>query len=159
MDQKQLRVNLVIAAPADTIFALLADPYRHATLDGSGTVQGPVGDATVLTAVGQVFGMTMKADDLGDYRVVNTVTAFVPDSRIGWGPSLDPSCSLAERLADITTGGHTFTYDLRTVEGGTDVTQTYDWSTVKDPQFEAFFPRVTEDELGRTLHNIARATT
>jgi hypothetical protein len=157
MDTKQLQASKIIHAPSEKIFALLEDPHRHTALDGSGTLRGPDTGTSPLSAIGQVFIMNMSAPDLGDYRAINTVTALVPGTRIGWGPSLDPSCALAEKLGDMKTGGHTFTYDLLEVEGGTEVTQTYDWSGVKDPKFEAICPRVSQDDLARTLDNIASA--
>ena len=39
---------------------------------------------------------------------------------------------------------------------GTEVTETYDWSQVADPNFAAFCPFMTRDDLSRTLANLAR---
>jgi hypothetical protein len=43
------------------------------------------------------------------------------------------------------------------VDGGTEVTQIYDWSGVKDPRFEAFCPFASRQDLADTLANLARA--
>lgn len=155
-DSRAIVVRRVVDSPPDDVFAVIADPRRHARLDGSGMVQGS--DADPVTGVGQQFRVTMFHDGLGRYRTVNTVTTFVPGARLGWAPALDTSyaCSAVEQLASITTGGHTYTYDLREVPGGTEVTQTYDWSGVSDPQFAAFCPFVSAEQLTGTLANLAR---
>lgn len=152
---RKIQASLVIAAPQDAIFALLADPNRHTDLDGAGMLRGVEGDSAPIGGMGQVFTMNMHQDDLGDYRMVNTVTAFQPSSRIGWAPAVDPSCELAAKLGDMDASGHTYTYDLREVEGGTEVTQTYEWMSVRDEEFLKLFPRVSQDQLEGTLAKIA----
>ncbi|WP_300015396.1 SRPBCC domain-containing protein [Pseudonocardia sp.] len=151
---KKLQATKVIDAPARDIFALLSDPSRHSELDGAGMVRGVASDGPPISGIGQVFTMEMHADDLGDYRMVNSVTAFVPGARVGWAPKVDPTCELADKLGDMEASGHTFTYDLREVEGGTEVTSTYDWTGVKDEQFEQMFPRVSQAQLEGTLDRI-----
>lgn len=157
--KKKLHASKVINAPAEDIFAVLADPNRHTELDGAGMLRGPEGETAPLGGIGQTFTMNMHQPDLGDYRMINRVTAYLPGARIGWGPRVDPSCSLAEQLGDIDAGGHTYTYDLKPVEGGTEVTQTYEWMSVKDPKFEAFFPVVSQEQLATTLDNLDAAVT
>jgi hypothetical protein len=154
---KKLQASKVINAPAEDIFALLADPNRHTELDGADMLRGPEGETGPIGGIGQTFTMNMHHPDLGDYRMINTVMAFLPGARIGWGPRVDPTCSLTERLGDMDAGGHTYTYDLKAVEGGTEVTQTYEWMSVKDPDFEAFFPRVSQEQLAATLDNLDAA--
>jgi uncharacterized protein YndB with AHSA1/START domain len=152
---KTVEVVRVVAAPVEDVFAVVADPRRHVAMDGSGTLRGT--DSGPITHVGQVFLVNMYRDDLGGYRTVNTVTEFEPGTSLGWAPTLDRShpCGLVEMLADITTGGHTFTYRLREVPDGTEVTQVYDWTGVGDPRFEAFCPFVSEEELADTLEKLA----
>lgn len=154
---KQLQASKVIPAPPEKIFELLADPNRHTDLDGAGMLRGIEGDAAPIKGIGQVFTMNMHQPDLGDYRMVNTVTAFVENSRVGWGPRVDPTSSLAEKLGDMDAGGHTFTYDLAEADGGTEVTVTYEWMSVKDPGFEAFFPVVSQEQLAGSLDELAKA--
>ncbi len=128
---KKLQATKVINAPAGDIFALLADPNRHAELDGAGMIRGVEGDTPPISGIGQMFTMNMHADDLGDYRMVNSVTAYMAPGRVGWSPKVDPTCELAGKLGDMDASGHTFTCDLVEVEGGTEVT--YDRAGVKDP--------------------------
>lgn len=155
-NKKKLTASKVINAPAEDIFALLADPNRHTDLDGAGMLRGLEGDTPPIAAVGQAFTMNMHQDDLGDYRMVNTVTAYMPVGRIGWGPQIDPTCELAEKL-ELDVKGHTYTYDLREVDGGTEVTQSYEWNGVEDPEFEKLFPLVSEQQLAATLDRLADA--
>lgn len=156
-DAKEMEVSRVVHAPAARVFAVLADPRRHPTIDGSGMLQGTRSDS--ITASGQEFVMRMHHDDLGDYQTVNAVTAFEPDVVVGWAPRLDTGfeCDLVGKLAGIRTGGHTYTYRLREAGDDTEVTETYDWSGVTDPRFEAFCPFVTREQLADTLDNLARA--
>jgi uncharacterized protein YndB with AHSA1/START domain len=160
---RKIQVSTVIDAPAADIFALLSDPDRHTDLDGSGMLRGLVAGQPLL-AIGQTFTMNMHQDALGDYRTVNAVTAFVPDARIGWEPHMDPGCELAPKLDGMKldgmkVGGHTFTFDLREVDGGTEVTETYDWMSVKDEKFLATLPVVSEDDLRGSLARIEEAVT
>jgi uncharacterized protein YndB with AHSA1/START domain len=155
---RKIQVSKVIDAPADEIFALLSDPDRHTDLDGSGMLRGLV-EGQPLLAIGQRFTMDMHQDSLGDYRMVNAVTAFVPGARIGWEPRMDPGCELATKLGDMQVGGHTFTFDLHQVDGGTEVTETYEWMSVKDEKLLALMPVVSEDDLKGSLERIEQAVT
>jgi hypothetical protein len=80
-----VRVSRRIAAPATTIFRLLADPGRHPELDGSGMLRGSLTTAPV-SAVGDVFIMKMYFSELGDYEMNNHVVEYEQDRRIGWEP-------------------------------------------------------------------------
>lgn len=73
--------RIVIDAPSERVFALLADPRRHADLDGSGTVRRTVSGPDRLS-LGARFGVAMR---LGiPYRVTNTVIEFEEGRRIAW---------------------------------------------------------------------------
>ncbi|MDN5749690.1 MAG: hypothetical protein L0H64_14425 [Pseudonocardia sp.] len=112
---KKLQASKVISAPPDEIFALPADPNRHAELDGAGMIRGVEGDIPPIAGIGQVFTMNMHADDLGDYRMINAVTSYVAGARVGWSPKVDPTCELYEKLGDMDASGHT--YHLRPARG------------------------------------------
>ncbi|MGD9530393.1 SRPBCC family protein [Pseudonocardia sp.] len=154
---RKIQVSKVIGAPAEDIFAVLADPNRHTEVDGNGMVQGPEGDSPPLGGIGQVFVMRMHRPELGDYRMVNSVTAFVPGARIGWAPTLDPDCEAAAKLGDMEATGHTYTFDLRPVDGGTEVTETYEWMAVKDERFAVLLPLVSAEQLESGLDKLAAA--
>ena len=112
-DDQVSRTRLVPAAPQE-VFDLLADPRQHALIDGSGTVQGAVSGPDRLSP-GAKFGMSMK---MGlPYRIQNTVEEFEEGRRIAWRHA----------------GRHRWRYELEAVEGGTQVTETFDTSTVPAP--------------------------
>ena len=74
-------VERFVKAPAERVFALLADPSRHREIDGSGTLRDAKGGSTRL-ALGSRFGMNMKAG--APYVMVNEVVEFEADRRIAW---------------------------------------------------------------------------
>jgi hypothetical protein len=113
-------VERVVPAPAAAIFALLADPSRHAELDGSGLVQGTSEPSRQLS-LGDTFGMSMKAGPV-PYAMVNTVVELEPDVRIAWQPR--PVQSWLRPLI----GGRIWRYELSPAEGGTLVRETWDIS-------------------------------
>jgi hypothetical protein len=111
---KKISATKIIDAPAAAVFAVLADPNQHTELDGGGMVKGPEGEAPPLGGIGQVFSMNMHQDGLGDYRMINTVTAFVPASRIGWGPAMDPDCEAAKNFEGVDVSAATGRLVIRT---------------------------------------------
>ncbi len=105
----------VVSATPRAIFDLLTDPSKHPLIDGSGTVKGSRTDAPTRLSPGATFGMNMK---LGvPYPIENTVVEFEEDHLIAWRH----------------LGGHRWRYELEPVDGGTKVTETFDWSTAKSP--------------------------
>lgn len=105
---RRVGATAIIAAAPVEVFALLADPRRHYELDGSGTVRGAVSGPHRL-ALGDRFGMRMR---MGlPYRTTNRVVELEPDRVIAW-------CHFARAV---------WRYELSPVEGGTQVTETFDW--------------------------------
>lgn len=99
----------VIAAPAEEIFAVLADPGRHPDFDGSGSVRGARVPGGKL-ALGDTFGMDMR---IGlPYRITNTVVEYEEGRLIAWRHF----------------HGHRWRYELEPVDAGTRVTESFDWS-------------------------------
>jgi uncharacterized protein YndB with AHSA1/START domain len=114
-DDKVVRVSRVIPAEPQAIFDLLADPRRHADIDGSGSVKAARVNAPERLTLGSRFGMDMR---LGvPYRITNEVVEFDEGRLIGWRHF----------------GGHVWRYRLEPTEGGTLVTEEFDWSTNKAP--------------------------
>jgi hypothetical protein len=72
---------IVIKAPADQIFDLIADARCHPLFDGSGTLQGSISGPERLY-LGAKFGMAMKIKL--PYRITNTVVAFEEGKKISW---------------------------------------------------------------------------
>lgn len=105
--------SMVIDAPAERIFDLLADPRRHADFDGSGSVKGSISGPARLS-LGAKFGMEMKL--LVPYRISSQVKEFDEGRRIAWAH----------------LGGHRWRYELEPLpDGGTRVTETFDATTAR----------------------------
>jgi uncharacterized protein YndB with AHSA1/START domain len=154
---EQISVTRDVAASPEQVFALLADPARHIDIDGSGFLRG-LAEGGPVTGTGDTFLMNMNNPVLGDYQVRNTVATFEPNRAIGWAPQLYPPDGYRDKIGDMVTGGHTFTWHLTpSASGGTTVTQTQDWSGVRDPGFKSIFPMVTEAMLNESLDRIDKA--
>ncbi len=110
-DRKVTRGSRVVPARPEQIFELLADPAQHSVIDGSGTVQGARSGNPDRLSLGAKFGVNMK---LGlPYRTSNTVSAFEENRLIEWHHP----------------GRHRWRYELEAVDGGTQVTETFDWGS------------------------------
>lgn len=130
--------QFVPATPAQ-IFELLATPNRHAEIDGSGSVKGNLSGPERLS-LGAKFGMSMR---IGlPYRITNVVVEFEEGRRIGWRHF----------------GGHVWRYILEPVEGGTLVTEQFDYSTNRANWLLRAMNAVSTNEVSmrKTLLNLAK---
>jgi hypothetical protein len=140
---RQVSVTRTIPAPASAIFAILANATRHAEIDGSGTVQGSRDADPQPLELGSRFGMDMK---IGlPYRITNEVVEFERDRLIAWRHF----------------GGHRWRYELAPVEGGTEVTETFDWSTSRAPWYIELmgYPKKHPPAMAATLERLERVAT
>jgi uncharacterized protein YndB with AHSA1/START domain len=141
-DTKQVSVSRVIDAPAETIFAVVADARRHADFDGSGSVKGARGEPEPLV-LGSHFGMDMR---IGlPYRTKNEVVEYEENRLIAWRH----------------WGKHRWRYEFDPVEGGTKVTETFDWSRVSPPLFIELmgYPKKHPDDMAKTLERLEAVVT
>ena len=86
MDGNTLSVERVIKASPDKVFALLADAGKHASFDGSDSVNHAT-QPKVPLSMGSKFGMAMRGRKQTlfiPYRTTNTVIEYEPDRRIAW---------------------------------------------------------------------------
>ena len=139
MSDRRVSASRFIAAPANEVFALLQDPSKHASFDGSGMVQSSRGGSTRLE-MGSRFGMSMKMGPL-PYRMSNRVVEFDQDRLIAWAHF----------------GKHRWCYELKPVEGGCEVTETFDWSTARSPLFieRSGYPKTNLRAIEATLDRLA----
>lgn len=115
MAARTVSVTRVVDAPPERVFDVLADPAAHPLIDGSGTVKETKARSGTRLALGSRFGMAMK---LGvPYGIVNEVVEFEEGRLIAWRH----------------LGGHRWRWQLEPVDGGTAVTETFDWSTSRSP--------------------------
>jgi uncharacterized protein YndB with AHSA1/START domain len=152
-------VTKTVDAKPEQLFALLSAPERHTEFDGAGMLRGAEAGSEKITGEGDAFIINMENDALGPYQMRNVVTAYVPNQKIGWAPSLHPLDGYTDKLGDVKATGHTWTWELEPAGSGTKVTQTYDWSGVKDENFRGFFPMITSEQMSETIDKVADAAT
>ena len=150
MDGSTVSVERVIKAPPEKIFELLADAGRHASFDGSESVNH-ASQQSVSLSMGSKFGMAMKGRKetlFLPYRTANTVVEFEPDRRIAW-----QTTAMGGLL-----GGRIWRYELSPAEGGTLVRETWDVSRDKQKRMitSGSMPQQTEQGMRATLERIAR---
>ena len=135
-----ISVEKIVPAPADQIFELLANPARHSEIDGSGSVKKSLAETPPRLTLGAKFGMSMK---LGvPYKITNTVVEFEEGKQIAWRHF----------------GGHIWRYILEPVEGGTKVTEQFDWNTNKSPLMLKVMKAVDNNSksIQKTLDNLVK---
>lgn len=148
--EERIEVQRAIASDPATIFAVLADPKGHVAIDASGMLQSSSGDPA--TAVGDTFTIHMDRESLNDYPlglydVTVEIVTYEQDREIAWTikGQLEPQI------------GHVYGYRLEPFDGGTLVTQYYDWSDIHPQWREAnIFPIISETNLRATLGILAR---
>lgn len=153
MTDDTVSARITIAAPANAVFGVLADPSTHAAIDGTGWVRESL-DGAPLTGTGQIFRVAMYHENHPDkhYEMANKVVAFTPPRAIAWEPGQD-----AARDGNLSFGGWVWRYDLAAVgPSSTEVTLTYDWSAVP-PQLREHigFPPFDPQHLENSLLHLA----
>jgi uncharacterized protein YndB with AHSA1/START domain len=149
-DDKRITVQRTIDASTQAVFDVLSNPERHPELDGSGFVLSDE-KTDRITGTGEVFRMNMSGPHMGgDYQTDNTVTGYDANHLLAWQTA----------PADTEPPGWEWTWEL-VAQGSdsTDVTLSYDWSKVTDPQIleKVPFPLVPESALEDSLARLAAA--
>jgi hypothetical protein len=145
MTDNVVSVSRVIKATPEVIFDVLADPARHADIDGSGMVQNIRGESQRL-ALGSKFGTDMKMGPM-PYRISNTVKEFDENRLIAWAHF----------------GKHRWRYELEPVEidgeAATKVTESFDWSSCNPVMGKvielAGYPKKHPANMEATLERLA----
>jgi hypothetical protein len=132
--------STIVPAPAQLLFDLHADPRRHGEIDGSGSVQSAQINAPERLSLDATFGMQMK---IGlSYKITNTVVEFEEGKTIAWRHF----------------GGHIWRYILEPVDGGTKVTEQFDWNKSKSPLILKLrkSPQENAKSIEKTLENLVK---
>ena len=130
-----------VAAPADVIFELIADPSQQPRWDGNDNLaEAPTGQR--VRGAGEVFTMVLTGGSVRDNHVVE----FQEGRRIAWRPA-DPGQPPA---------GHLWRWELEPVgESATKVTHTYDWSQLTDERRFGRARATTPEMLRASLDRLA----
>lgn len=130
-----------IAAGAQRIFELIADPSRQPSWDGNDNLAA-ADPGQRVRGVGDVFAMTLT---LGTVRH-NHVVEFDEGRRIAWRPS-EPG---------KPPPGHLWRWELTPVsETRTTVTHTYEWTELNDPERLARAQSTTAERLRASIDRLA----
>jgi uncharacterized protein YndB with AHSA1/START domain len=130
-----------IAAPADTIFKLIADPSLQPRWDGTDNL-AEARSGQRVRAVGDVFTMMLT---MGSLRA-NHVVEFEEGRVIAWRPS-EPGKK---------PPGHLWRWQLEPLdESRTLVTHTYDWSRLTDEMRLPIARGMTADKLQASIERLA----
>jgi uncharacterized protein YndB with AHSA1/START domain len=123
----RVSVTRRIAAPAETIFAVLVDPASHVSIDGSGMVRTALTSSAITEVGGDAFVMGMYHDRMGSYEMANTVVEFEVNRRLAWEPRPHRASRDLGEIGD--PGRYVWGYQLTPVDPTTtDVTETFDCS-------------------------------
>lgn len=130
-----------VAAPAETIYELIADPARQPEWDGNENLaEAPAGQR--VRGVGDVFTMTLTNGKVRENHVVDLEEGRV----LAWKPA-----SPGEPPA-----GHLWRWTLEPrPDGTTRVTHTYDWSGLTDPARLDRARSTTADMLQASVDRLA----
>lgn len=133
-----------IAADAQRLFDIVADPAMHPVMDGSGSVKAVRAGGPARLAEGAKFGVDMHLG--ASYKVTNTVVEFDEGRRIAWKHF----------------NGHIWRYLFEpTADGGTTVTEQWDarqvWNRVALRL--AGFPKRNRDGIVATLQRLDELAT
>ncbi len=131
-----------IAAPAEQIFELIADPAQQPHWDGNDNLaEAPAGQR--IHAVDQVFTMTLTKGQVRENHVVE----FEEGRRIAWLPS-EPGRK---------PPGHLWRWEVEPLdESHSRVTHTYDWTRLTDPNRLPRARATTVDRLQASLDRLAQ---
>ena len=128
-----------IAAPAATIFGLIADPAEQPRWDGNENLRHAEPGQRVR-GVGDVFLMRLRRGGIRE----NTIVEFEEGRLIAWRPNVPGKAQ----------PGHLWRWELEPLDASrTRVTHTYDWSRLTD---HSRFPRARATSVARLAASVER---
>lgn len=131
--------SIDVAAPADRVFALIADPAEQPRWDGNDNLASAATGQRVR-AVGDVFRTSLLNGDVRENHVVE----FEEGRLIAWRPSEPGS----------PPPGHLWRWELQPLDGAsTRVTHTYDWTNLTD---ENRMPRARATDAAALTSSMTR---
>lgn len=137
MSSRVISASRIMPFSPEEVWSVVASPQGHVEMDGSGTVKGVAAGPAELEQ-GSTFRMKMR---LGmPYQVRSTVVEYEKYRLIAWAHF----------------GKHRWRYELEPVEGGTRVTESFDWSQAISPRFieRVGYPARHQANLEATLERL-----
>jgi uncharacterized protein YndB with AHSA1/START domain len=139
--EKVVIASREIAAPAEQIFELIADPSQQPRCDGNDNL-ADAEPGQPVRAVGDVFTMALT---IGAVRE-NHVVEFDEGRLIAWRPSEQGK----------QPPGHLWRWELEKLDDArTRVTHTYDWTRLTDEKRLARARATTADKLQASIDRLA----
>jgi uncharacterized protein YndB with AHSA1/START domain len=140
-EQRVVSADREIAAGADTVFALIADPAEQPRWDGNDNLAGAERGQRVR-AVGEVFTTAITTGGVRENHVVE----FEEGRRIAWRPA-EPGQE---------PPGHLWRWELEPLgPDRTRVTHTYDWTRLTDEKRLVRARATTAEKLAASLDRLA----
>ncbi|HEX4061955.1 MAG TPA: SRPBCC family protein [Streptosporangiaceae bacterium] len=120
-------VSRHIEAPAERLFALLADSANHPLIDGSGMVREPA-PPVALSGTGDRFRVNMHHDEFGNYQMRNEVVEYEAGLRLVWEPvRVEEAAGPQQEEVMADSGLYRWGFELSPDgPGATMVTETFD---------------------------------
>ena len=129
-----------IAAPAATVFELIADVAQQPRWDGNDNLAEAT--PTRVRAVGEVFSMTLTTGQVRQNHVVE----FEEGRRIAWQPS----------EVDQPRPGHLWRWEIEPLgPSRCRVTHTYDWTRLTDEARMVRARATTAERLAESISRLA----
>jgi len=136
-----VRASRDVAASADAIFELIADPAEQPRWDGNDNL-AEADPGQRIRAVGDVFVMTTTKGNVRENHVVE----FAEGRRVAWRPA-EPGKE---------PPGHLWRWELEPIASSrTRVTHTYDWTALTDEQRLPRARATTADKLQASIERLA----
>jgi uncharacterized protein YndB with AHSA1/START domain len=140
-EERVVSVTRIIAANAQRIFDLIADPSLQPSWDGNNNLASAAPGQRVRQA-GDVFKTTLTQGGVRENHVVE----FIEGNKIAWRPA-EPGKQ---------PPGHLWRWQLEPVSADlTSVTHTYDWTQLTDPIRLTRARATTRDMLRASLDRLA----
>lgn len=139
--QRVVSATRDIAANAERVFELIADPEQQPRWDGNNNLASASG-AQRVRSVGDVFVMTLTKGTIRENHVVE----FEEGRKIAWKPA-EPGRK---------PPGHLWRWTLEPIDSSrTRVTHTYDWTHLTDEKRLPTARATTEERLHASLDRLA----
>ena len=144
-DPRVVSHERIVDAPAEQVFALVAEPAVQPTWDGNDNLLTAT-EGQRVRGVGDVFVTSLTSGSVRENHVVE----FEEGRRIAWRPA-EPG---------LPPFGHLWRWELGPLDAARPlVRHTYDWSELTDPKRFDRAKATTSDRLGASVDRLAALVT